>query len=159
MHFSVCCVFYWVNCHQHLLDLINSLKMERNKQRPTPKAIYAYKNTKLNPLKRKVAVWSNEMCRSNHPTPKYVNIPVTGNKQQSTNTKKIYVGENLVSKMGHKHWSAFCWLCIMYNVNMFLCTVWRLWGSGGKAPLLNLSIKWRWVVSFTHPAALPPVPI
>ena len=103
MHFSVCYVFYSVNCYQHLLDLINSQKAERNKQHPTPKATYGYKNTKLNQLKRKATVWSNEMCRSNHPTPKYVNIPVTGNNQQSTNTNKIYVGENLVNKMGHKH--------------------------------------------------------
>jgi len=40
MHFTVCYVFYSVNCQQHLFDLINSLKMERNKQRPTPKATY-----------------------------------------------------------------------------------------------------------------------
>jgi hypothetical protein len=76
--------------------------MERNKQRPTAKSAYAYKNTKQKPLKKKSAVWSNEMCRSNHPVPKYVNIPVSGNNQQSINTNKIYVSENLVNRMGYK---------------------------------------------------------
>jgi hypothetical protein len=76
--------------------------MERNKQRTTAKSTYAYKNTKQKPLKKKAAVWSNEMCRSNHPTPKYANIPVSGNNQQSTNIDKIYVCENLVKRMGYK---------------------------------------------------------
>jgi len=64
------------------MDLINAGKMEdiqiiNDRQ---VKTTHAYKNTKQKLLKTKAAIWLKKKCPSNHPTSKYVNFAVGGEK-------------------------------------------------------------------------------
>lgn len=48
-----------------------------------------FKQPECTVLKTNPAIWFHKMCRSHHLTPKYINITIGRNNQQSTNTKRM----------------------------------------------------------------------
>ena len=45
--------------------------------------IYMYENSKLKLLKANVAIWFNKICKTKQLTPKYINIKINGNNNQT----------------------------------------------------------------------------
>ena len=46
-----------------------------------------YKNTKLKLLQANTAIWFNKICKTKQLRPKYINIKINGNKNQTGKTR------------------------------------------------------------------------